>query len=440
MSAATIVPKPFEERPTLRRMLTLWVPLAASSVMMVLEPSIVNVGLARTFEPELALAAYGVAYGLALLFEAPILMLIDASVARSTDRANFVLIRRFTVVLGLIVTAAGLLVVLSPLYGLVVGDLMHIPADVAARTRPTLEALCLWSFPVAWRRTHQGILIRARRTTIISVATVVRLVTLASGLACGLTLVPERGALVAGVAMVVSVTVEAALITWAARQVLHSAAFPANAALAGEPHMSLRQMWQFYRPLAITSLLRQLTRPWLSASIAVALMARASLAAWPVVWGFVTFVAGPCWSLQQLTTALVVDRAAYDRVRRFALGLSTGLGLLLGLVVLTPLYGWILGGVYNLTPDLQQLSLPSVAILAAYPLITGIQSLLRGLLIRSGNTAAVRTASIVNIVTLGAALLLGARFLAVTGVTLAAIATQVGAVAELAWLQRETRA
>jgi hypothetical protein len=40
--------------------------------MMVLEPSIINIGPGRTAAPELALAAYGVAFSLALLVEAPI--------------------------------------------------------------------------------------------------------------------------------------------------------------------------------------------------------------------------------------------------------------------------------------------------------------------------------------------------------------------------------
>jgi hypothetical protein len=109
-NAATATDTRIDQGPTVRQMLSLWVPLAASIVMMVLEPSVINIGLGRTADPELALAAYGVAYGLALLVEAPILMLLDASVARSTDRAAFVLIRRFTLGLGLIVTATGLLV------------------------------------------------------------------------------------------------------------------------------------------------------------------------------------------------------------------------------------------------------------------------------------------------------------------------------------------
>ncbi len=37
--------------PTVRRMLGLWLPLAVSQLMMVLEPTIINIGLGRTLRP-----------------------------------------------------------------------------------------------------------------------------------------------------------------------------------------------------------------------------------------------------------------------------------------------------------------------------------------------------------------------------------------------------
>jgi hypothetical protein len=191
--------------PSVRHMLGLWVPLAASIVMMVLEPSIINIGLGRTINAELALAAYGVAFSLALLVEAPILMLLDASVARASDREAFALIRRFSLGLGLVVTAVGLVLSFTPLYDVIVLDLMNIPVDVAGRARPTLQILSFWSLPIAWRRAHQGVLIRNGRTAVITAATGVRLVTLAGALFGGLYILPDRGAVVAGIAMDISV-------------------------------------------------------------------------------------------------------------------------------------------------------------------------------------------------------------------------------------------
>jgi Na+-driven multidrug efflux pump len=420
-------------------MLVLWVPLAASIVMMVLEPSIINIGLGRTSDPELALAAFGVAFSVALLIEAPILMLLDASVARSIDREAFVLVRRFALGLGLLVTAIGLVFSLTALYGLVVEDLMNIPSDVAAWARPALQILSFWSLPIAWRRAHQGVLIRVKRTGIITVATGIRLLALASALLVGLLLWPNRGAVVAGVAMVFSVTIEAGLITLATGPVLRDPGYQARASGTRESPLTLRELWRFYRPLAVTTILRQTTRPLLNAGIAAAELARASLAAWPVAWGVSVLIAGPAWSLQQLSTALSTDRASYRQVRIFSLTLSLLLALLLALLAFTPLYGLVMGGIYSLPPDLQDLAQPAVRLMILYPLVMGGQSLLRGMLIRAGRTGAVQTAMILNVTTLAATLALGATLLSPTGVALAAVATLSGGLAELVLLRWKAR-
>lgn len=440
MSTSATLETPVGQGPTVRQMLVLWLPLAASIVMMVLEPSTINVGLGRTSEPELALAAFGVAFSLALLVEAPILMLLDASVARSTDWTTFFLLRRLTVVLGLIVTAVGLVVSLTPLYSLIVNDLMNIPADVALEARPTLQVLAFWSLPIAWRRTHQGLLIRSGRTAAISLATGARLVTLAAALFAGLHLLPGQGAAVAGLAMVLSVTVESALITWATRPVLRADTFRSSALSDGGSSLTMRDLWRFYRPLAMTTILRQTTRPMLNAGIAAASVARASLAAWPVTWGFTILIAGPAWSLQQLTTALATDRVAYRRVRGFSLTLSALFSSVLALVAFSPLYGAVMGRLYNLSPELQDLARPALQLMAVYPLLLGAQSVLRGVYIRNGRTAAVRSAMTANVLTLAGALAIGVMVLTPTGVMLAAVATLAGGVAEWAWLQRRARA
>jgi hypothetical protein len=416
-------------------MLSLWLPLAASIMMMVLEASIVNIGLGRTTNAELALAAYGVALGLAFLVEAPIMMLLDTSVARSTDRMAFAVVRRFTVLLGSVVTAIGIVLSFTPLYGLVVVNLMNIPPDVAADAQVTLQILSFWSFPVAWRRAHQGVLIRAQRTAIITVATGIRLLSLAIAIFVGLLLFPSQGAVVAGVAMLISVTVEALVITCATRPVLRSREYQPDMAPNDNPPLTLTTLWRFYRPLAMTSVLRQTTRPMLNAGIASAEMPRSSLAAWPVAWGLSVLLTGPAWSLQQLSTALVTNRAAYRRVRGFALAIGAISSALLGLVAFTPLYYWVMGGVYNLSPSLQALARPAVQMLAIYPLIMGAQGLYRGVLIRSGSTSDVRTAMAINVMTLGLALLVGVNLFSPSGVILASGAVLAGALAELAWLR-----
>jgi Na+-driven multidrug efflux pump len=366
-------------------------------------------------------------------------MLLDASVARSTDSDAFLLVRRFALGLALLVTGVGLLVSLTPLYTLIVDRLMNIPPDVATEARPTLIVLSFWPLPIAWRRAQQGLLIRVGRTTVISVATGVRLVSLAVTLFVGLYLFPSQGAVVAGVAMVLSVTVESVVITWATRLVLEDGYYGEVGALDSKGTLTMRRLWRFYQPLAVTTILRQTTRPLLNAGVAAASMPRPSLAAWPVAWGLTILIAGPAWSLQQLTTALSTDHAAYRRVARFSLTLSVLFSLLLAVIVFSPLYGVVMGGVYNLSPALQQLARPAMKVMTIYPLLLGAQSVLRGALIRGGRTSTVRAAMTASVLTLAATLVLGVTILSPTGVMLAAAATLAGGVAELVYLLRKAR-
>jgi hypothetical protein len=345
-------------------------------------------------------------------------------------------VRRFTLLVSLAVVALGLVVSFTPLYDLIVRGLMDIPEDVAALARPTLQVLSLWPLSIGWRRSHQGVLIRAGQTTIITAATGVRLLTLVATLLAGMILWPHAGAVVAGLAMNVSVLFEAVLVTAATSTALRRHLIEPAAATAGSEHLTLGGLVKFYRPLIATSLFRQCVQPILSAGIAAAVMGRASLAAWPVAWGLATLITGPAWSLQQLSAALSADRPSFVQVARFSLGLSAMLSLLLAGVAFTPLYELAMGEIYNLSTDLQTLARPAVQLLVLLPILQGSQSLLRGALIRGGSTGTVRTAMILDVLALVAVVLIGVHWLSATGVIVAAAATVVGGSVELIWLYR----
>jgi O-antigen/teichoic acid export membrane protein len=111
------------------------------------------------------------------------------------------------------------------------------------------------------------------------------------------------------------------------------------------------------------------------------------------------------------------------------------LTFVLALIAFTPLYGAVMGGLYNLSPALQALARPALQLLCLYPLLLAGQALLRGVFIRGGRTGKVRSAMIANVLTLSAVLVVGVTVLSPTGVLLAAVATLAGGAAELVWLR-----
>ena len=62
---------------TLRRIFGFWLPLAATWLMMATEGPFLAAVIARLADPTYNLAAFGVAYALALVVEAPIIMMMN---------------------------------------------------------------------------------------------------------------------------------------------------------------------------------------------------------------------------------------------------------------------------------------------------------------------------------------------------------------------------
>ena len=123
--------------------------------MMTLDLPVVNAMLNRLPNPNTSVAALRVAFSLALVYEASHIAMIDVSTALSADQRTFYMLRRFYIVMAGVLLVASV-VVFSPLYDLIVVDLMNIPTEVAQAARPALVVFLLWPLPIGWRRLLPG--------------------------------------------------------------------------------------------------------------------------------------------------------------------------------------------------------------------------------------------------------------------------------------------
>jgi hypothetical protein len=421
---------------TYRAISLLYIPLAASWVLMLAEAPLINAFLARGPDPEVSLAAFGVAYGIILVVEGPILMMLELSVARSKSWPAFRKIRSFYVIVGLAITGVGLALFYTPLCQVFLCGLMGIPQEIAQATVPALRVIVWWPLPIGWRRIHQGILINDGRTRIIGVATALRLVVLLAVLVVGQSLAPVASAVLATSGMVLSVIVEAGLIHWAAQSSMRSRW--SSSAPDPDP-ITFRYLWSFYPPLAITTVLRQGIRPVITAGIAAAPAAELSLAAWPVAFSLSSIFWGPTMALRQVTIALADDSASWHKVSRFVLAAGLVLTAGLGLVSFTPLLGVVLKELFGLSEPLAAMATPATRILVLLPSAYALHGLFTGLLVKRARTSIVRTSKALNLGVVGLTLFLGVRYGGLLGAVLGSVACAAGALFEAIWLYARSR-
>ena len=117
--------------------------------------------VSRLPNAEINLAAFGgIVFPIALLVESPIIMLLTASTALSTDEASYWRLRRFVRQLAIGVTLLHALIAFTPLFDVISIHLIKAPMETVEPARIGLAILLFWSAAIADRRFHQGLLIR----------------------------------------------------------------------------------------------------------------------------------------------------------------------------------------------------------------------------------------------------------------------------------------
>ena len=130
---------------TQRQILIFWLPLAASWLLMGAEGPILQAIIARLADMQIQLAAFGIVFSLEIAIESPVIMLLATSTALATNAANYRTLRRFMIWVNVLCTIVAILVAFTPLYGIIVRQLMGIPREIAAAAQPGMKIMTLWT-------------------------------------------------------------------------------------------------------------------------------------------------------------------------------------------------------------------------------------------------------------------------------------------------------
>lgn len=411
----------------------LWLPLAVSFELMMLEGPSVQSAMGRLPAPTLNLAAWGLAFSLALLVESPVIMLLATAIALVKDEDSYRALRRFVVTLMGVCTVVTALVAFTPLFDLIAGRIMGQPAPIVAAARPALQIMLLWTAAIAWRRFYQGVLVKASQTRFVSLGTAVRL-TVTLAVAGSLLKWGHRpGVEVGAITLMAAVIMEAIAVTLFALPIARR--YLQEHRAVGPERLTQRAIFRFHTPLAATTLLTLLAPPLTSAALARLAMPHQTLAAWPVASMLLLVLRGPGLALQEITVSQSRRAEARPALRRFTLQVgmvSMGVTLLLAL---TPLLDHYMSDVLHLPVELRSFVRIGVVLGSPLPLLTTLGSWARGVLVAAGRTPAVYKGMGVNLATHGAVLLTGI-LCGLPGIAVASVAFLLSSGAEYLYLVR----
>lgn len=417
---------------SMRRIVETWWPLAASWLLMAVEGPLMSAVVARMAYPEITLAAWGgIIWPLALIIESPIIMLLSASTALSKDWHSYWWVRRFMMWAGGLLTALHLAIAFTPLYDFVVVGLIGAPAEIVGPGRIGMIIMTPWTWAIAYRRFHQGVLIRFGHSGVVGRGTVVRLAADSLVLGVGYLWGSIPGIVVAATAIAAGVVSEAAYIGVQVRPVLRG---QLRQAAPVERPVTLSSFTSFYTPLALTAALNMLVQPLISAALSRMPAAIDSLAVWSVISGFVFLLRSLSYAYNEVVIALLDTPGARRNLWRFAVGLAVGTSGLLLLIAGTPLASIWFGNISALNQPLAALASRALWWMLPLPALTAFQSWYQGNAVHDRHTRVITEAVVAFLVVDGLALGAGVWLGRIAGVYVGAIGFSLGLAAQVVWL------
>lgn len=416
-----------------------WLPLAATWLMMATEGPFLAAIIARMLNPKFNLAAYGVAFSLALIIEAPIIMLMSASVALVKDTASFFKLRAYTYTLNVIITIIMIGLLFPPVFFFIACEIIDLPMELARLTHVATALLLPWPCAIGYRRFYQGILIRNNLTRLVGYSTFIRMSTMAISAITIFHFLPSiPGAWAGTFALSAGVVIEAVSIRWMARNLI--AHFfkhrdDTKPLITSEPPITYRKITHFYYPLALSSILGLSAQPMITFFVGQSRFPIESLAVLPVIGSLSFIFRSLGLSYQEVGVALLGETlAGYQKLKTFAIFLGLSLTAGLALIAFTPLSEIWFSSVSGLSNELMQFSLIPLMIVAVLPGFEVMISFQRSVLVNSRRTFPIIIATAIEVSVIICALLLLIHNYNMIGATAACTALLLGRIAAIAYI------
>ena len=419
-----------------KKIFQFWFPLSATWLMMAVEGPFLTALIARFTDPEYNLAAYGVAFSIALIIESPVILLLSASTALVENRETFQKLKRFVYFLSASTVIFILILLIPAIYNFIALELIKLPQRVADLNYYALVVLIPWAPSIGYRRFYQGIMIRSGKTKLVAYGTVIRLT--AMGLT-GTFLYTSRmvdGVMIGACALSAGVITEAIATRLMVGKLLVSF-FDMNS--ENKKNITQKEILKFYYPLALTSFISLGVHPIVTFFMGQSRMSLESLAVLPVLHGLVFIFRSFGLSYQEVGIALIKSQKEYVKLRNFAYGMAVAVFTALGLIALTPLSMIWLIEVAGLTPKLAEFARIPLIIYSFFPITTVWINFQRSVLVNTRHTEPITMATILEVLGIILVLIIFINYLSIVGAVAAVSAYTFGRLAANLYLIKPFR-
>ncbi len=292
-------------------------------MIMALEQPMITSVIARMDNATIQLAAFGVAFSMALFIEGSIIQMLAAGTAISNSRENYRRLLMLMHIIGITATAIHAALCIPGVFYPLASVILGLPEELISPSRRAFLIMLPWTIAVGYRRLWQGVLIHYGRTRVIPISMTIRILFLITALRLSLSTGWFSGAAAGAIGLLAGVST-GALATWFyVRPVINR--MPSIMNGNGGEVIRWDTLIKFYVPLALTSFINLGIRPVMQMGMSRGAFPLESLAIWPVFMGYMFLYNSLSLASQEVVIAQIGGSVSNRKLIRFISGLAVTL-------------------------------------------------------------------------------------------------------------------
>jgi len=378
---------------TIRESYRFFAPLIFMAELHMLSHAVISAFLARMPDPEPILAAYSMAFYLHATLGSPIWACQFVAISYIKDRASVIRLLIFSAQTFVLVGWFWAIVALTPL-GITFFGVVFGASEAVAREAQICMIVSTLIVPcVFFRSLGYALLMLNRRTTLVTLGTLIRLIGLFGILAVlqGWT----SGPLVGMAALTACIAIESVYAVIVARK------YYLDLPVSSEPPPTYKELWRFGWPVMLMQAAESGVAFTASFFLGRLLRPELALAAFGVLDGMVRVLLGPLRNLTQAVQTLTRNRADTRVTGKFALHLAVLFSLAMCVFQIEIVRRLALEDVMGLPPSMAEYIAPALLLTPLLALCMTAAAFARGQLLASRKTAAIAVASGARILSVG---------------------------------------
>jgi Na+-driven multidrug efflux pump len=376
----------------MRQLFAFFIPLGFSASLVTISHVIINSTLARSANPETIIASYSIALSMLGIIERPAILLRQTCSALVRDKVSFRAMTAVSIYMLLAMSIGGLIISYTPLGTWVFLYGFGVNEDLLGRILDVYRVLMFVSIFSGVRCLYHGIIISNMRTKWLTIGMLIRLLVM---YVVSLYYI-HFGGVTSGVAGAViflaGMMVEAAVSAWEGRKVIRT--MPEKK--EDHPIDKQSQIFQFYKPLALSSLIVILVGPAINAMLGKTVDFELAIAAFAIAGSLTQLVQSFFSYMHQIVLNFYRKDSAL--VNKFALSLGFIPAILIGIIAYTPLGPWFMERVMGVNERLMIESLHTLRIFMLLTLIYPWVDFFNGIILLRGQTKIMLFSQTANVI------------------------------------------